>query len=150
MYSKTVGVFIKKLFYILYSIFGKMCTNENGRNKPVYNYEFKPFKYEKITPSPGTKLPIPRSGHRIGADAANFYSFGGYNPEVTSDPEYGNDQEDDYYVQSYPLFRELWKFNYASKRWTKFCNRDSLPMELASNALVLHRNILMVYLCVRF
>lgn len=109
-------------------------TINNGRRL----YIFKPFQYEKINPNPNCKVPFPRSGHRIGADSSNLYSFGGYNPWMATD-----DDQDDSYL-TYPLFQELWKFNFASKKWIKYPNSHSLPSELASSALLLNGNILMV------
>lgn len=125
-----------------------MCSSVKNDNGKVVPYAFRAFQYEKISPNKGSKLPFPRSGHRIGADSSNFYSFGGYNPWVRDEVE--QNEDDDFWIQSYPLFQELWKFNFASREWTKFRNSETLPMELASNALILHGNILMVYLCVRF
>lgn len=113
-------------------------------------YTFKAFKYKEIKPlncNNNTRIPYPRSGHRIGADSANFYSFGGYNPLIPNSMETSTD---DYYAQSFPLFRELWKFNYASRQWSKYPNRLTLPLELASNALLLHRNCLLVVKAIEF
>ncbi|XP_018563263.1 kelch domain-containing protein 10 homolog isoform X2 [Anoplophora glabripennis] len=144
MYSKCFGYFLKKLFDIIFMAIIRMCnSNSVSENDKVCPYAFKAFNYEKILPNPNSKVPFPRSGHRIGADSSNFYSFGGYNPLVRDEVEHHED--DDFWVQSYPLFQELWKFNFASRQWTRFRNSQTLPMELASNALVLHRNILMVY-----
>ncbi|CAG9834106.1 unnamed protein product [Diabrotica balteata] len=145
MYSKCIHQFFVKLFEILYVAITKMCNSENDSDGVPYS--FKVFRYEKIVPNKACKLPFPRSGHRIGADSSNFYSFGGYNPLVR-DVVSQREDEDDFWIQSYPLFQELWKFNFASKEWTKFKNSETLPMELASNALILHGNILMVYVCV--
>lgn len=93
-------------------------------------YCFRAFKYEEIKPNKKHgKPPCPRSGHRIVAGTKHLYSFGGYNP---------------CYVDTYPLFKELWRFNYASKVWTLYTNRKSLPQELASNAVVRRGNLLMV------
>ncbi|KAG5887437.1 hypothetical protein JTB14_003289 [Gonioctena quinquepunctata] len=119
-----------------------MCNSASNDNDSGL-YKFTAFQFEKITPNLKSKIPFPRSGHRIGADSSNFYSFGGYNPLVREEVE--QNEDDDFWIQSYPLFQELWKFNFASKEWTRFRNSETLPMELASNALILHGNILMVY-----
>ncbi|XP_023026034.2 scruin like at the midline isoform X1 [Leptinotarsa decemlineata] len=145
MFSKCVSTFLKKVFRVIFMIILKMCSGV-GSDSDQFLYTFKAFQFDKIIPSAGSKQPVPRSGHRIGADSSNFYSFGGYNPLVRGEVEQNDD--DDFWVQSFPLFQELWKFNFASKRWTRFRNSESLPMELASNALILHGNILMVYICV--
>lgn len=101
-------------------------------------YKFRPFVYEMVAPR-GVVVPLARSGHRVVADNSNLYSFGGYNPLIDETEENTN---------SYPLFQELWRFNFAARTWTKICRQESLPQELASNAVVRHGNHLMVYLCV--
>jgi len=104
-------------------------------------YVFKPFVFEKCFPREQTyssprASPKPRSGHRIVCDENNLYSFGGYNPS-------GSPNEDDAWPPK--LFRELWKYNFASKKWTNVPIQMSLPTELASNAVVLSGGLLMVY-----
>lgn len=144
MFSKCFPGFLKKVFSVFYIYILKMCTCNSGKRTGDSSgvYSFKPFKYEKVVFSPSnSKIPPPRSGHRIGADSANFYSFGGYNPLIRFE-EYH--YEDDSYIDSYPLFQELWKFNFASRQWTKFRNSSTLPKELVSNAVILHQNVLMV------
>lgn len=147
MYTKCVRRFLEffSLVFELVIIFFKMYQNqcECANNKRVRfslrNYIFKPFHYEKVVPNPWSRVPCSRSGHRIGADSSNLYSFGGYNPWMRIELD---EDDDDYY----PLFQELWKFNFASKTWIKFPNSYSLPTELASSALVLHGNVLMVFI----
>lgn len=139
MYSKTLYQILKSVI----DFFARMTnTSSFGDSNPPSPYVFKPFRYEEIKPHKNSKVPYPRSGHRIGADSANFYSFGGYNPRIGSDETIN----DEIWVQSYPLFQELWKFNFAKKEWTRYSNSHTLPKELASNALVLHKNFLMVKL----
>lgn len=120
-----------------------MCANMDDCSNETKGYKFRPFKYEEIVPIHGTKKPFARSGHRIGADSSNFYSFGGYNPLILHDES--DAENDDFLENSYPLFQELWKFNFASKTWLRYPNSETLPVELASNALLLHGNLLMVY-----
>ncbi|CAG9865367.1 unnamed protein product [Phyllotreta striolata] len=147
MFSKCVSEILQLLGQLLVFVI-KMCSSAKRGDAATPPYAFRAFRYEKVHPSEdsNSKCPFPRSGHRIGADLSNFYSFGGYNPVVRDDED--ENDEDDFWVQSYPLFQELWKFNFASRKWTKFRNSETLPKELASNALVLHGNILMVYSCV--
>lgn len=137
---------------IIYKMYSNGCVSDSDdRNDEIGKhklYLFKAFRYEKIAPNSDSKMPFPRSGHRIGSDSSHFYSFGGYNPLLRDEIEHH--EEDDFWINSNPLFQELWKFNFAAREWSKFPNSDSLPMELASNALVLHKNILMVYVGVRF
>lgn len=119
----------------------------NDLNKgPVEPYVFKPFVRKKVSPQALSALPQPRSGHRIVCDSKNLYSFGGYNPHIQSN-EGSNDQV---WVDSYPLFQELWRFNFASKKWVLYSSQRSLPRELASNAVLRKGNTLMVYLCVSY
>lgn len=81
--------------------------------------------------------PFPRSGHRIVVDDGNLYSIGGYNPDFWGVP---ND-EDTYY----PLFRELWKFNFANRKWTRLKTNGFMPVELASHTALLHGASLMLF-----
>lgn len=108
-------------------------------------YVFKLYNYDKIKTAPGGKTPLPRSGHRIVCDSTNLYSFGGYNPLII---HHDGDSSDDGAFNSHPLFQELWKFNFAAKRWKCYKGRQYLPQELASNAVVRAGNYLMVYSCV--
>lgn len=120
----------------------------NDTNKDTIElYKFKPFCVEKVIPYNSSQIPQPRSGHRVVCDSKNLYSFGGYNPHIQNEED---DNVDEIWVQSYPLFQELWRFNFASKKWLRYLNRRSLPKELASNAVIRKGNTLMVYSCVRF
>lgn len=137
-----------ELLNYMFDIFSKLLTLSMGNQKSTGLYVFKAFEYEKVTPSQSDcKIPFPRSGHRIVCDDKNLYSFGGYNPLLPGNEEDTRD-DDDFSVNSYPLFKELWKFNFATKRWTRYNSRHSLPMELASNAVIREGNFLMVYGCV--
>lgn len=123
-----------------------MYQRQSGSAKKEHNsnssqiYTLKPLHYQKIIPNLESQVPYPRSGHRIGADSSNLYSFGGYNPWGRNGIIH---QDEDW---SNPLFQELWKFNFVSKQWIKYPNSHSLPNELASSALFLHGNILMVFI----
>lgn len=50
--------------------------------------------------------------------------FGGYNPDY--DESGGSDNED------YPLFRELWKYHFATGSWEQIRTEGYMPTELAS------------------
>lgn len=146
MYSKCAEGILEvfRLFFeLLVILFHKMYQSNPDEDIKCNSrrYTLKPFHYQKIIPDLECKVPYPRSGHRIGADSSNLYSFGGYNPWMRSDL----DQSEGVYW-TYPLFQELWKFNFASKQWIKYPNSHSLPNELASSALVLHGNVLMVFI----
>lgn len=58
------------------------------------------------------------------ADNANLYVFGGYNPDY--DESGGPENED------YPLFRELWRYNFATDTWHQMGTEGYMPRELAS------------------
>uniref|UniRef100_A0A671R0C4 Kelch domain-containing protein 10 n=2 Tax=Sinocyclocheilus TaxID=75365 RepID=A0A671R0C4_9TELE len=83
------------------------------------------------------RAPPARSGHRCVADNTNLYVFGGYNPDY--DESGGSENED------YPLFRELWRFHFATGTWQQIRTEGFMPTELASMSAVLHGNNLLVF-----
>ncbi|MGH0127855.1 UNVERIFIED_CONTAM: hypothetical protein FKN15_032524, partial [Acipenser sinensis] len=85
----------------------------------------------------GNRPPPARSGHRCVADNANLYVFGGYNPDF--DESGGSENED------YPLFRELWRYHFATGTWQQMRTEGYMPRELASMSAVLHGNNLLVF-----
>ncbi|KAK7895351.1 hypothetical protein WMY93_020676 [Mugilogobius chulae] len=101
--------------------------------------------FEKLTCRPpphreilaGHRTPTARSGHRCVADNTNLYVFGGYNPDY--DESGGSENED------YPLFRELWRYHFATGRWQQIQTEGYMPTELASMSAVLHGNNLLVF-----
>lgn len=118
----------------------------NDTNKELVEaYSFRPFHVERVFPCEKSQVPQPRSGHRVVCDSKNLYSFGGYNPHIQTEDE----NNDEIWIESYPLFQELWRYNFAARKWLRYHNRRSLPKELASNAIIRKGNTLMVYLCVR-
>jgi N-acetylneuraminic acid mutarotase len=130
-----------------------MGNNQLKINSPVRDNEFifKPYNirsdsYELKNQTNSEKKilwPKPRSGHRIVCDDVNVYSFGGYNPSLSTSDE--NDlASDNVWSESKPLFRELWKYNIATGLWKKL-EVELIPDILASNAVLLSGNILMVY-----
>lgn len=77
----------------------------------------------------------PRSGHRAVVDDSNMYVLGGYNPRF----RHVENSLDTYY----PLFKELWKFNFTTQKWTSLITDGIMPTELASHAaLRCGRNLL--------
>ena len=58
------------------------------------------------------------------ADNSNLYVFGGYNPNY--DESGGSENED------YPLFRELWRYHFATGTWQQVRTEGYMPTELAS------------------
>ncbi|XP_020290298.1 kelch domain-containing protein 10 homolog isoform X2 [Pseudomyrmex gracilis] len=103
-------------------------------------YTFKPFVFV-VHKGHGPERPKARSGHRIACDHRNLYSYGGFNPCV-SDSDMVNDPT---WNASKPLFKELWRFNLASEQWKRLPGQENMPNELASNAVVLRDNALIVY-----
>uniref|UniRef100_A0A8C5X8I2 Kelch domain-containing protein 10 n=1 Tax=Malurus cyaneus samueli TaxID=2593467 RepID=A0A8C5X8I2_9PASS len=89
------------------------------------------------TAIPCHRCPPARSGHRCVADNSNLYVFGGYNPDY--DESGGSENED------YPLFRELWRYNFATDTWHQMGTEGYMPRELASMSLCLHGNNLLVF-----
>lgn len=105
-------------------------------------YAFKPFVFTKHEPR-SSERPKARSGHRIACDHSNLYSHGGFNPCISDyDPEMQNDET---WMESKPLFKELWKFNLVTQEWRRLPCQDSMPNELASNAVILKGDTLMIY-----
>lgn len=78
----------------------------------------------RLSHPPGHRTPPARSGHRCVADNANLYVFGGYNPDY--DESGGPENED------YPLFRELWRYHFATGCWQQIQTDGYMPTELAS------------------
>uniref|UniRef100_UPI00358DD9E0 kelch domain-containing protein 10-like n=1 Tax=Myxine glutinosa TaxID=7769 RepID=UPI00358DD9E0 len=85
----------------------------------------------------GKLAPSPRSGHRCIADAGNLFVFGGYNPDYEESGGGGN--------AAFPLFRELWRFHFATRSWQRLETEGYTPKELASMSMVLHRNNLLTF-----
>ncbi|XP_063984372.1 kelch domain-containing protein 10 homolog isoform X2 [Diachasmimorpha longicaudata] len=72
-----------------------------------------------------------------------MYSIGGFNPSVPADdPEMSKDEV---WRESKPLFKELWRFNLATKTWERYRGQKNLPIELASTAVLLFQQKLIVY-----
>ncbi|XP_071082314.1 kelch domain-containing protein 10-like [Haliotis cracherodii] len=82
-------------------------------------------------------IPVARSGHRIVVTDSDLYSLGGYNPKYW-DVE---NTEETYF----PLFKELWQFNFVSRKWRKLNTTGHMPLELASHAAVRDNNKLLAY-----
>lgn len=104
------------------------------------NYVFQPFKCIEIKCT--TKnWPRPRSGHRVACDDVNLYCFGGYNPNSQSETDQDNVPD----TELSPLFREFWSFCFATQKWRLHNLQDSIPEELASNAMLMTGNVIMIF-----
>lgn len=93
-------------------------------------YEFRPFELQRVqyVNTASNTMPLPRSGHRIVSNDKNIYCFGGYNPDNAP-----------------RLFGEFWKFNKNTRVWELLLGPESyMPRELASNAVIMENNLLMV------
>ncbi|KAL4220108.1 Kelch domain-containing protein 10 [Mactra antiquata] len=86
----------------------------------------------KFTPS-DTYRPKGRSGHCMCADEANLYVFGGYSP---MDERNG--------VLSSRVLPELWKFNFASQKWSKISSSNT-PHTCASACIAVQHNQVFVF-----
>ncbi|XP_011691613.1 PREDICTED: kelch domain-containing protein 10 homolog [Wasmannia auropunctata] len=114
----------------------------DGGGSMSATYTFKPFVFTKHSVN-GPERPKARSGHRIACDHRNLYSYGGFNPCISdNDPDMRDDQT---WIASKPLFKELWRYNLVTKRWKRLPGQENMPNELASNAVILCGNALMVY-----
>ncbi|XP_072943830.1 kelch domain-containing protein 10 homolog [Epargyreus clarus] len=106
------------------------------------DYIFEPFKVIEVK-FEGPECPRPRSGHRIACDDVNIYCFGGYNPSL---PPNNIQRENPTWTAAKPLFKELWSFSIATKKWTQHRVVENMPEEeLASNAACMYGRYLMIY-----
>lgn len=105
-------------------------------------YEFQPLVL-RAEKSLSIERPRGRSGHRVVCDSENLYSFGGYNPGIPDDdPEMSIDPN---WTASKPLFKEIWKFNFVTRRWKRLPTHRDMPNEVASSAVILKERTLIVY-----
>lgn len=110
-------------------------------------YTFRPYELVKVNYKCYNGLfdkginsyPRPRSGHRIVCNDSDLYCFGGFNPNVGSTS--GRNAGRTLY-----LFQELWKFDLFTKKWNLVYapTIEGMPEELASNAVILKNNMLIV------
>lgn len=119
-------------------------TNELKENHsstlPIDIYVFRPYTLMKLDyklHKRASEYPTARSGHRVIATESNLYSLGGYNPRTALTAARRG---------LCLLFQELWCFNFATNKWKLHMspNLGEMPRELASVALALHNNILIV------
>lgn len=117
--------------------------NEKDNAKASKLYEFRTHQIEKVEPIGNLlrnlKCPLPRSGHRIVVYKGSVFAFGGYTPR--------HPETNDIIVQAdnRHLFKELWKFNVASRTWLNLKTTGHMPSELASHAAVVIDNFMLVY-----
>lgn len=106
----------------------------------VKDFLFEPFRVIEVK-FRGSDCPRPRSGHRIACDDGYVYCFGGYNPSLLLNQI---ERTNPRWSPSRPLFRELWSFNTAKKKWKEHEIIENMPEELASNAMCINGRYLMV------
>lgn len=91
--------------------------------------------------------PKGRSGHRITACETYIYTFGGYNPN-DDDTENENEvrYEEGEVIPENRLFKEIWRFNLVTKRWTGLnMKKHQFPSELASITLQKWGNYMVIH-----
>jgi len=111
---------------------------EPARNKldSHWHYKFRLLSLVEEKCKPYSSRPKARSGHRIVYHQGRIYTFGGYNPAV---PEDDPDMvEDPFWLQSNPLFKELWEFNLSTRLWRKSEICGDAPDQLASHTAAIH------------
>lgn len=106
-------------------------------------YKFHISQFEEITPRSQLN-PKARSGHRMVADeSGDLYSFGGFNVKVSEDDgELSNDAE---WRKYKPLFQELWKFNWRTRRWKKLKTTGDIPDKLVSHCMCYWNGKIIIY-----
>ncbi|XP_028162153.1 kelch domain-containing protein 10 homolog [Ostrinia furnacalis] len=110
---------------------------------PRKDYIFEPFKVTVVEyRDRDNRCPRPRSGHRIACDDANIYCFGGYNPSLPL-PRF--ERNNATWTPARPLFKELWSFSIARKKWKRHKVIENMPDELASNAMCMYGRYLMIF-----
>lgn len=107
-------------------------------------FVFRPFVFVKHEVH-SLEKPRPRSGHRVVCDQKNLYSYGGFNPSVNSRVGDSSSSNDQTWSLSRPLFKEIWKFNFAKESWKRLPLHKNMPNELASNAVVLKGDLMVIH-----
>jgi hypothetical protein len=148
---KILRKFKKKLC----EIYDYCETDTEIEEDPTMTYNFRPFelckvKYTKkamIDPAnpttSSTIYPKARSGHRTVCTNTSLYCFGGFNPTRS-----GRNADEEENLNC--LFSELWRFDLISKKWSLVLGsknefyENTIPRELASNAMTMLGNTLMV------
>lgn len=129
------------------SLMSKSFFSPIGDKKLDTMYTFRPYElvkvnykcYRGIFDRGINSYPRPRSGHRIVCNDSDLYCFGGFNPHVGGERARGAGR-------TMYLFQELWKFDLFTKKWNIVYSPtiEGMPEELASNAVILRNNMLIV------
>ncbi|XP_038054310.1 kelch domain-containing protein 10-like isoform X2 [Patiria miniata] len=86
--------------------------------------------------------PCARSGHAAVADGNNLYIFGGYNPDLETLQDYFGRNEE---LLLFPLFQEIWRYNFDTSMWKRMPTRGRMPMQLASMSMLLFSDHILIY-----
>lgn len=93
-------------------------------------YSFKLFDFEFVNVNPTcTAAPSPRSSHSILCTARYMYLYGGYNHRLNP-----------------PACKDMWKFNFATRKWKRCAENQNIPDEVAAVAAVRRKHELLVNL----
>lgn len=114
------------------------CLQQCKRKRLKKLYAFQPFKLIKCPFKFWCELgdfPTARSGHRVVATESHLYSLGGYNPHRAPIRNVSS-----------KIYQELWSYNFATMRWELLLHPKNctMPLELASAALIKYNNVLIV------
>ncbi|KAJ6644230.1 Kelch domain-containing protein 10 like [Pseudolycoriella hygida] len=138
---------IAKLCEYWNSLMSKSFFSSIRRKESDKMYTFRPYElvkvnykcYKGIFNKGINSYPRPRSGHRIVCNDSDLYCFGGFNPNISDRARVGG--------RTLYLFQELWKFDLFTKKWNIVYSPtiEGMPEELASNAVILRNNMLLVF-----
>ncbi|CAF0839649.1 unnamed protein product [Brachionus calyciflorus] len=88
-------------------------------------------------------VPKKRSGHRAVCNNENLWIWGGFCPVRELQ---GDDDDEEFEVNDSPLFPELWRFNFATRRWCLLETTGDIPDKyVASHSTILHGNSIVVF-----
>lgn len=156
MKYRYLFIYLIIIFKLLFSLFNihklfqivkfKLLNLLRKKKLPFINmYNFRPFELTEVDYKSYRGLygegihtyPKPRSGHRIVCNDNDLFCFGGFNPDLRIGPPRGRRAN---------LFQELWKYDMLTRKWCVVLNSktENMPDELASSAIALKDNILIV------
>lgn len=113
-------------------------------------YNFRPYEltkvdykcYKGLFDNGINTYPKPRSGHRIVCNDSDLFCFGGFNPDIVTEHYRATP-----HATTTQLFQELWRFDTFTLKWRLLLgprNRDVMPLELASNAVCMKEDMIVV------
>lgn len=103
--------------------------NEAHKNEPSSS----PENLSNMSLNVHYGIPTKRSGHRAVCNTENLWIWGGFCPIRELDDEERNSETD-----RSPLFPELWRFNFSTRRWTLLDTSGDIPHKfVASHSTIL-------------